>query len=149
MDKSNLKIYLDNCCYNRPFDNQGKIRIRLETEAKLHVQSSIRTGLYDLCWSFMLDYENDKNPHEENRYSIGLWKRFASDFCPPSEATLNRGKEFMKHGIKNADALHIACAIERHCEYFLTTDKKILNKVIDGIRIISPIEFVGEMESIL
>jgi hypothetical protein len=30
-----LKIYLDNCCYNRPFDNQLQMKIRLETEAKL------------------------------------------------------------------------------------------------------------------
>jgi hypothetical protein len=30
-----MKIYLDNCCFNRPFDDQSHLRIRLEAEAKL------------------------------------------------------------------------------------------------------------------
>ena len=29
-----MRIYLDNCCYNRPYDDQSKIRIRLETKMK-------------------------------------------------------------------------------------------------------------------
>ena len=27
-----MKVYLDNCTYNRPFDDQSQIRISLETE---------------------------------------------------------------------------------------------------------------------
>lgn len=30
-----MKIYLDNCCYNRPYDDQSQVRIQLETQAKL------------------------------------------------------------------------------------------------------------------
>jgi hypothetical protein len=37
-----MKIYLDNCVFNRPFDNQNAIRIRLEAEAKLYIQSLIK-----------------------------------------------------------------------------------------------------------
>ena len=29
-----MRVYLDNCCYNRPYDEQVQLRIRLETEAK-------------------------------------------------------------------------------------------------------------------
>jgi hypothetical protein len=36
-----LKIYFDNCAYNRPFDDQTQIRIALETEAKKHIQQLI------------------------------------------------------------------------------------------------------------
>lgn len=25
-----MKIYLDNCCYNRPFDDQSQIKIHLD-----------------------------------------------------------------------------------------------------------------------
>ena len=35
-----MKIYLDNCCFNRPYDDQTQIRISLETQAKLYVQES-------------------------------------------------------------------------------------------------------------
>lgn len=32
---------MDNCCFNRPFDDQSQIRIRLESEAKLKIQDDI------------------------------------------------------------------------------------------------------------
>ena len=57
-----MKVYLDNCCFNRPFDNQASLIVCLETEAKLHVQDLIRQGELQLCWSFVLDYENGMNP---------------------------------------------------------------------------------------
>ena len=143
-----LKIYLDNCCFNRPFDNQTQMKIRLETEAKLYIQASVRGGKYSLCWSFMLDYENGKNPYEEKQKMIALWTKIADDFCPPSEAILSHGEEIMMLGIKNCDALHIACAIERHCAYFITTDKGLTNKIIEGLRIINPIDFIRETEDL-
>ena len=37
-----IKVYLDNCTYNRPFDDQKDIRIRLESEAKLFIQEQIK-----------------------------------------------------------------------------------------------------------
>ena len=36
-----MKVYLDNCCFNRPFDGQDAIRVRLESEAKLEIQEMI------------------------------------------------------------------------------------------------------------
>lgn len=143
------KIYLDNCCYNRPFDSQAHIKIRLETEAKLYIQTNVREGKYSLCWSFMLDYENGKNPYEEQQRMIAPWKNVAIDFCPPTEMILMRGKEIMKFGVKNADALHIACAIEKRCEYFITTDRKLTNKNIGGIIVLNPIDFVRQTEGLL
>jgi hypothetical protein len=34
----NERIYLDNCCFNRPYDDQAYLTIKLESEAKLFVQ---------------------------------------------------------------------------------------------------------------
>ena len=140
------KLYIDVCSFNRPFDDQAQMKIRLETEAKLYIQASVRQMKHDLCWSFMLDTENGKNPYEEKRNMIAPWKNIAVDFCPPSEAIRSRGKEIMKLGIKANDALHIACAIERKCEYFITTDKGLTNKTVDGIEIKNPIDFISDME---
>ena len=33
-----MRVYLDNCCYNRPFDPQTDLRIHLETVAKVRVE---------------------------------------------------------------------------------------------------------------
>ena len=60
-----MKIYLDNCCFNRPFDDQSQIRIRLEAEAKLKIQIDIQDGKFELVWSYILDAENEANPFEE------------------------------------------------------------------------------------
>lgn len=72
-----MKLYLDNCMFNRPFDDQSNIKILLEAEAKLKIQERIRSGLYELVWSYMLDYENEKNPFRERREQIAKWRKYA------------------------------------------------------------------------
>ena len=57
-----MKIYLDNCCYNRPFDQQDNLRVHLESLAKLELQSRIRNGEIQMVWSYILDYEVSKIP---------------------------------------------------------------------------------------
>ena len=56
-----LKIYLDNCCYNRPYDDQSQIRISLETQAKLYIQNLVKDKQIELVTSYILEYENGKN----------------------------------------------------------------------------------------
>ncbi|MDR2883684.1 MAG: hypothetical protein LBV09_01070 [Deferribacteraceae bacterium] len=124
------------------------MKIRLETEAKLHIQKCIRERIYSLCWSFVLDYENSKNPFEDKQNAIALWAKIADDFCPSSDAILLQSKAIVRLGIQSLDALHIACAIKRECHYFITTDKGILSKHIEGIQLINPIDFVVKMEDL-
>ena len=73
-----MKVYLDNCAFNRPFDDQSHIRIRLETEAKLYIQDNIKNNKLKLIWSYILDIENDHNPFKEKRMAIEKWKRLAA-----------------------------------------------------------------------
>jgi len=35
------RIYLDNCAFNRPFDDKEQLVIRMEAEAKLKIQADI------------------------------------------------------------------------------------------------------------
>jgi predicted nucleic acid-binding protein len=142
------KIYLDVCSYNRPFDSQTQIKIRLETEAKLHIQSGIRKKEYSLAWSYMLDFENENSPYEEKKKAIAPWKEIADFYCSSSDDIVSVGQEIMEQGVKAKDALHIACAIKSGCEYFITTDNKLTNKNIQNIRIINPIDFIRETEDL-
>ena len=48
----------------------------------------------------------------------------------------------MKLGLRQKDGVHIACAIEAGADYFITTDKKILNKNVGDILLANPIKFV-------
>ena len=142
-----IKLYLDNCCFNRPFDDQTQIKIHLETQAKLYIQANIKAGLYDLVWSYILDYENGRNPYEEKRRAITPWKGIASEcVSEESEEIVSFAESLNKKGIKTYDALHIACAVSAGCDFYLTTDKKLINTPIAEIKIVNPIIFVNEME---
>ncbi len=39
-----VKVYLDVCCLNRPFDDQRQSRIRLESEAVLLILARCKSG---------------------------------------------------------------------------------------------------------
>jgi len=96
----------------------------------------------ELVWSFVLDYENNDNPFEERKISISSWKSLAFIDCNLCEEIAGTAKDLMKCGLKQKDASHISCAIYANADYFLTTDKKILNKPVSGIQLINPVEFV-------
>ena len=65
-----MRIYLDNCCYNRPYDDQAQTRIYIETQAKLDIQNQIRKGQLDLASSYILEAENAANPFDRKRKDI-------------------------------------------------------------------------------
>jgi len=144
-----MKIYLDNCCFNRPYDDQSHLRIRLESEAKLKIQEEMRNGVLQLIWSYILDYENSKNPFKERREQIGEWRKYAVEDISENKEVLDVAVMLQKKGVKKIDSLHIACAIEAGSNYFLTTDDGILSKamLIQRIKITDPIGFIKEVLS--
>lgn len=139
-----MRIYLDNCCFNRPFDDQAQIRIMLEAEAKLKIQDDILQKKFELAWSYILDAENMANPFEERRNAIADWREQAIVKVTGNDTIVNMAIKLSKIGLRNKDALHISCAIFAECSYFLTTDDKILNKneKIEEIIVTDPIAFI-------
>jgi len=140
------RVYLDNCCFNRPYDDQSYLTTHLESEAKLFVQRGILQGDFELAWSYILDFENCANPYEGRRVAIAQWRAVATIDIDVSNEIEALGNTIMQLGIKKKDALHIACAIEANCHFFLTTDKKLLNKVIPEIVLINPLDFIRRLE---
>lgn len=55
-------------------------------------------------------------------------------------------EEIMKTGVKEKDAYHVASAIYAGCEYFISTDIRLLKYKTDRIKLVTPIEFVTETE---
>jgi len=136
------KIYLDMCCYNRPYDDQLHPLIRIETEAKLLIQSEVLKGNLDLVWSFIIHYENNDNPFVDKKKQIALWESKSASIVAFSHEIQLQAENIMKLGIKTKDALHIACAISANADAFITTDRKLLNKQVSGINITNPMDFV-------
>ena len=138
-----VSIYLDNCCYNRPYDDQTQIRISLETQAKLHIQKLIVEKKIDLVYSYISIYENSKNPNFERKLSITDFFDHAAVFVDASRSdeVVAIAAEIMKTGVKKMDALHVASAIVGKADYFLTTDMRLLKYSTDKVHIINPIDF--------
>ena len=136
-----MLVYLDNCCFNRPFDEQSNLLVRLETEAKTLIQTEIRNKRIELVWSEMLDYENNDNPFLERKVRIADWKLLSSVIVNVDDDIMEKVKFFASCGLKSKDAFHVACAVYANAEFFITTDKGILKKQIKEIEIINPIDF--------
>ncbi len=112
-----MKIYLDNCCFNRPYDDQSQIRIRLESECILHIQDWISKNRLQLAWSYVPDFENDANPFAERKISIEKWKENAVTDVVQHPGIIENADRLAGFGIKSKDSLHIACAIHAECDY--------------------------------
>lgn len=142
-----MRVYLDNCMFNRPFDDQSHIRIRLEAEAKLYVQQQIREGQLELVWSYILEFENAQNPYRERQHAIQTWKNIAVVDIEENPHLLDTARLLLAQGIKTKDALHVACAIESQADYFLSTDDKLLKKLqtINLITALNPMDYIKEL----
>jgi len=141
-----LRLYLDNCTFNRPFDDQNQLRIKLETEAKLFIQQGILTGLYELVWSYILEYENRQNRFDDKRNAIYEWKNIAKIHCVENDKIIEYAENLKRKNIRTKDALHIACSVFSNSDYFITTDKQLFNLRLNDIKIVNPLTFLNEME---
>ncbi len=142
-----MRVYLDNCCYNRPFDDQSQLRIQLEIEAKLEIQTQMRLGILEYVWSEMLSAEVSDSPYKERVKRILPWSHGAVEFVPITEEVILRAESYMRWGVKSSDAIHLSCAVEADCDWFFTVDKGILKKVsrIGQMRVANPLDYIKEM----
>ncbi len=143
-----MRIYLDLCCFNRPYDDQTQTRIRLETEAKIQLQQKVRDGECELVWSSVLDFENANSSFAEHRSAIGEWRKLAGLNILADAQVLHLARALMACGVGEYDALHAASAIRANVDVFVTTDDRLLNKLRgrDDVRAMPPGEALAYLE---
>lgn len=66
-----MRIYLDCCCFQRPFDDQTQPRIKVETEAILAILAVAQSKDISLVNSEALEYEISRIP-DINRQNKAL-----------------------------------------------------------------------------
>ena len=143
-----MRIYMDVCCLNRPFDDQSKDRIRIESEAVLAI---LNRCLHDwaLVGSEAIDYEISKIPDDERKTGVKVLAAISRDRVTVDESILRRASELENIGLKALDALHLACA-EKSAEIMLTTDDEIVKKVMVNdslikVRVENPVRWLMEI----
>jgi len=117
-----MKLYLDLCVYNRPFDYQGQERIALETGAFIYLIEQIEKGNYTLVCSEALVYENKRNPDNLRRERISSYFKLAKYFVSLDESDFERANGLRATGFSDMDALHIASAEKGNIDFLITCD---------------------------
>lgn len=143
-----MLIYLDNCCLNRPFDDQSSPRIHLEAEAVKTVINLIESGEWQLVTSPVLQLEINKTSNEKKRRSLHGINNLAVDRIEIGSDVKNRAKQFEVLGIQAFDAAHLACA-ENNADVLLTVDVKFIKRAnaIEGlgITVMNPLQWLEEV----
>lgn len=143
-----MKIYMDNCCLNRPFDNQANLRVHLEAEAVKTIIRLIEEQKLILISSKILQFEISKLTDEFKKKELRLMESLASEVVQINPSIAAQAKAFEQIGIQAFDALHLACA-ESNADVFLTVDDKFLKKTatieILKIKVFSPLIWLNEV----
>ena len=99
-----MRVYLDNSCYNLPFDDQMQLKVRLETEAKLFVRGLMRAGIVEYVWSDMLCREALDNPFPVRRAKIVEWMSGTRGHVEIRQEIVMDAAALMSNGFDHADA---------------------------------------------
>ncbi|MDZ7961385.1 MAG: PIN domain-containing protein [Aulosira sp. DedQUE10] len=141
------RVYLETSIYNRPFDDQTQPKVFLETQAVILTLQMVEAKLIELVSSSVLKYENSRNPFLVNQQSMERYLQIATLKVLLDENIRVRAKQLEQQGIKAIDALHVACAEASQSDYFITCDKRLINRCQGlTLKAINPTDFILEIE---
>jgi PIN domain-containing protein len=146
-----MRVYLDNCCLNRPFDDSAHVRIALEAEAVSAILRLCESGGWTLVSSDTLEFEAGQTPPGPRKVWLDEVLLGAGDYVSIDENIVDRGVELESRGFKNIDALHIASAEAGHADRLVTCDDGFLRRARKQAdlqtRVLSPLEVMQELET--
>lgn len=125
-----MRVYLDNCCLQRPLDNQTHPRIRVETEAVFAVLAAVQAKELVLLDSEALHHEISCIPDETRRTEALALLSLASEHLQITDAIEALALTFEQVGLSAMDAIHLALASMAKADYFCTCDDKLFRKAI-------------------
>lgn len=144
-----LKLYLDNCCYNRPFDDLRQEKNNLEAQAIKVIIDKYCNSEFEIYTSDALVFEmnNIKDQIKKSKV-LEVYNKLNLNNIKSSDSILMRACEIRKYNIKNMDSLHIAYAESSNIDYLITTDRLLINASSRAklkVKVINPINFVMEV----
>jgi predicted nucleic acid-binding protein len=145
-------LYLDMNVYKRPFDDQRQMRIRLETVAITMIFALIEADHFSSRWSFVLDYENSRDPVLERRDFVRYLARCCESTVEPDESIRELARRLSEtYQIRGRDALHLASAELSGCDHLVTCDdrlarqgRRLTEQGVLTVQVINPVDFLQE-----
>ncbi|MFO7633884.1 MAG: hypothetical protein R6W76_15170, partial [Caldilinea sp.] len=113
-----MKVYLDNCCLQRPLDDKRQVRVQLEAEAVLAILTLYEAQKISLVSSEVLEFELAQNPDQQRKVYVEQILYGAALKVVVNDAIASRAKELEARGFRGMDAVHLACAEAANVDYF-------------------------------
>ncbi len=144
-----MRIYLDLCVFNRPFDDQTNERIALETNVFLYILEKIEKKEYELVISDALLFENRKSPFIRRKKRIESYFSLSKEIIRIDPEVIKESEYLIQKDFSPLDALHLALAEKGKVNYFITCDDEIVrlferNRHCFTIKIIGLLKFIAE-----
>lgn len=144
-----MKIYLDNCCYNRILDDRSNSQIYYERNSVMLILELVEKASVVLVGSEILVREMNDFADSYKRSVIRMMYELCSEEIRVTAAVLDRAEE-IRHcsNIKYKDSIHLACAEAAKVDALLTTDKKFIsngNKIKIYTKIMNPNQWLSEV----
>ena len=144
-----LKLYLDNCCYSRPFDDLRQEKNNLEAQAIKVIIDKYCKDEFEIYTSDALVLEMNNIKDQIKRAKVlEVYNKLNLTNIKLSEKIKQRAIELRQYNIKDMDSLHLAFAESKDVDYFITTDRLLINaskRANLKIKVINPIEFIMEV----
>jgi predicted nucleic acid-binding protein len=145
-----MKLYLDSCCYNRPYDDQRQERVHLEGEAVLAIINKRKQHDTEIIGSAALDIEIEQMGNTEKQEKVKIFYEQTVDRKVGYNADiLKRSKELSKQSnIRTLDRFHLSFAEYAEADILLTTDdkfEKACSKLDLNIKVMNPLSYLLEV----
>lgn len=145
-----MRIYLDCCSLQRPFDDKSQPKIAVEAEAVLAILTLCESGQLTLISSDALLFEIDRIPDRDRKDGALAILKIAKESIDLTSELETTAKKFEGLDLKPLDALHLAFASVSKVDYFCTCDNKFLKKAKSfdklNTRVVSPAELIMELD---
>lgn len=127
MKAAKKRLYLDVCALCRPYDDQSRVRIRLETDAVYLIFEAIRQGRYELVFSSAHEIEiGDIEDNTERTEIMSLLHGYGSR-CGKKKSLRSRAEELTEKKLGVADAAHLVYA-EDAADCLISCDDSFVKK---------------------
>lgn len=144
-----MRIYLDTCCYNRPYDDQSQNRIHDESEAVLSILHRSQGTDDIILASDILKWEIEQIPDSHRRLKVLTLYQAAKENIPYNIDIKKQAKKLQaQSSIRSLDSLHIASAEWGKADIFLTTDDRLVRACRNlslSIRTLNPVSYLAEV----
>jgi predicted nucleic acid-binding protein len=117
-----MLVYLDSCCFSRPFTDMGIARNQRDASDFRVVMALLHTGRVRFaCSNYLYEELSDAIPAALKRKLLALVP--SPDVMAPQHSRLiDRVERLTQCGFDYGDAAHLACAESVEADFLLTTD---------------------------